>query len=170
MQSKPGHREKSEFTQLLTSRFPGCRVKNADYYIAQDRELTSQAVIVMAIFYALLFLSLAFILYDMLRSGMYVDMIFRLHGATPRRIWGLLVSEQLIFFSLFGGVACLMHHVFYENWFSTFNLYEDLVYGVQDYFVIVLFTDLLALCCMLPFLHKVVSKYSYRMKKEAAVF
>ncbi|MBQ7320736.1 MAG: hypothetical protein IJW99_01440 [Clostridia bacterium] len=170
LDTKPGRREQNEFTQLLISKFPGCRVKNADYYIAQDRELTAQAVIVMTVLYVLLFLSLAFILYDMLQSGLYVDLIFRLHGATPRRIVQLIVFEQWCILFLFGGLACLTHRVFYENWFAQFNLYTGVVYRVQDYMVIMLTTGLLALCCTMPFAHKIVSKYSYRIKKEATVF
>ena len=47
LKSKPTTQQKKEFTQLLTSRFPECRVKNADFYMEQDREITVQAIGVM---------------------------------------------------------------------------------------------------------------------------
>ena len=167
LKSKPTTQQKKEFTQLLASRFPECHVKNADFYMEQDREITVQAIGVMTVLYILLFLSLAFILYDILQSEMYVHMVLRLHGATSRYLLFLIVSELFVLLSVFGGLACLMHHLFYEAWFVSLNLHAGLSYGLLDYLLIVLSTDLAALCCMVPFLHKIMSKYSYQIKKEA---
>ena len=168
--NKPTAQQREALTQQLLRQFPGCSVQNAKYYIEQDQELTFSAIGIMIVLYLLLFLSLAFILYDIIQSELYVHLIFRLHGATSKHILRLIVGEQLFLLTLFGALACLVHYVFYDVWFSSFNLYAGISYGFVDYAVITLMTDLVALCCMLPFLHKITTKYSYQIKKEAMVF
>lgn len=167
LESKPTSAQREEFTQIILSRFPQSQIKNAEFYIKQDRALATEATGILIVLYILLFLSLAFILYDILQSELYVLIVFRLHGATSFGILLLLVAELLFLLTTSGGLACLVHKCLYDTFFRSFNIYENITYHLRDYTVIVLMTDLLALLCMIPFLRKVMSKYSYQMKKEA---
>lgn len=168
--TKPTSAVRKEYTQCLKTQFSGCRVRNADHYIAQDRELTVTAIGVMIGVYLLLFFALAYILYDILQSELYVHLVFHLHGATIRRLLCLIVGELLFLMTLVGSLACLLHYTLYETWFSSFQLYANVPYRWFDYVLIVLATDLTALCCVSPFLCKWRSKYSYQIKREATVF
>jgi len=167
LKSEPNANQRDDLTQILLSRFPKSQIQNAKYYLAQDRSLATEAMGILIVLYLLLFLSHAFILYDILQSELYVLIVFRLHGATALQILRLLIGEILFLLTASGGLACLIHKCLYDVVFQNFNLYENITYHICDYAVIILLTDLVALLCMIPFLRKIMSKYSYQMKKEA---
>ncbi len=156
-------------TTQLQSSFYNCSIKDPQIYVQQDVELSIMSVVLVSLLCLILFLSLIYILNEILYSEIYVNNILKLQGASSRFVFILTLVEHLTWFVAFGGLSCFIHDHLYTQVFESFNMYSNVSYDVVDYIFILFIINILALCCMTPLILHVVRKNDgYCVKRKGA--
>ena len=92
-----------------------------------------------------------FLLKYMMESSYRSNVIMMMVGAKKRNILEIIIIESIILISLPTLSAIALHSIFYREFFSKLNIYENIAYNQSDYVVIYAVILLVSLIVNVPF-------------------
>lgn len=157
------------FSNIIKNQYPSSTIRDAQSYVDQDRTLSVYSTILLAFLYFFMFLSLAFIFYYIFKSELHENIIFRIHGASSKHMLVIILGEQLIWVTIAGIISSCIHNLFYTSFFESFNRHANIKFALIDYLIIVIAIDLVSLICLIPFVKKIINRFSYKLRQEANI-
>ena len=135
----------AEFPQSDLIESPSESYKAADSYFIGDFFLIRCEFIISA-------LSFMFLIKFLIDKSNLENLIYLIVGATKRKLFLILILENIIISGIIGIISIAIHLITYNQFFVYFNVYEGLQYSIMDY--IIIFISIIILSCItaIPFI------------------
>lgn len=145
--------ENSQFIANLHKEFPGSNLNDSptNSYKAADNNFISEFFLIMCEF-IIFTLSFIFLIKFLIDKSNLENVIYLIVGATKRKLFFILMLENIIISGVIGILSIVIYTIFYNQFFINFNIYEGLQYSVKDY--IIIFISIVVLSCIsaIPFI------------------
>lgn len=144
--------ESDTLADTLHQAFPAAKIESpADYRENAERSVPGELFMV-SVIYLVALASFVFIFKYMSDRNSTENVIYAIVGASKKKIMGIMALENMILASCSGIIGILLHVFLYEPFFSKINTLENIRYYLMDYLLVFLFTVLLSLLTVIPFL------------------
>lgn len=134
-----------------------------DYY-RNDREKAPEYMLLISSIYIIAVLSFMYIFLYLIESNLYESAVYSVLGATQRRMFAVILLDNVLLTTAAGGLTCLLHWLLYDSLVSRLNVYPGITYTAADYFIVLGFAVLLSALTLLPFIRKYRKMQAVSMK------
>ncbi len=97
-------------------------------------------------------LSFMFLMKYIIDSSNSENIIYSMVGATRKRIFAIVLIENIVIYGAVASLACVVHKLLYKSFFDQINVYRGITYTLTDYVIIVLAVIVLSCIVSLPFI------------------
>jgi len=155
LSSNTSETEQTSLEELITSLY------GSDYitYINEsfNWDFIKDIFMLLLIYLACIF-SLLFIMTYLYEDWAYELSVYKILGATQKKIVLIMCSIQFILLCTIGILAQLFHHFLYDSFFYKISWSENIIYSISDYLTVLLLTLGFTLAFILIFLTLKIKK------------
>lgn len=137
LKKQPIKSQAGKFMEDLSKSFPNGYITESpnDYFNEAESRATSDFLLV-SIMFVISLLSFMFLMKFLIDKNNLESVIYTVVGATRKQVIFTLLLEIVSISAFSAIIACILHHIFYNDFFDYINIYSGIKYYLSDYIII----------------------------------